>query len=91
MCGLHQRREVFLQQTLRKWIGTHFLWTPVLHNKPSLLISAKIKEAIFLSRANTAALQFRPEAYFIPPVVANIIAGGDDVIVQWSGLPMPKK
>lgn len=60
-CGLHRWREVFSQQTLRKWIGTHVLQTRALHNKPLLLICNQCKDEVgiffLLARGNSAASQ----------------------------------
>lgn len=69
-----------------------FAVDPRLHNKPSLLISAKIKEAIFfLQEQILQLLQFRLEGYFIPSIVVANIMVGVDVIELRCGRPSPEK
>lgn len=75
MCGLHQRKEGFLAADLEE-MNWHLLWGLISHNKPLLLISAKKKNLIFLSRTNTATLKFSFEGYFSCLVLVSIVFGG---------------
>lgn len=67
MCGLHQRREAFSQQTLRKWIGTHFLWTPRTPQQTLTVNQCKNKGSHFSFKSKYCSPPVQTQGFPSPP------------------------